>query len=184
MRSPPKAVVVVSVLAGAAAATGVAFATIPGSDGVIHACYATNGSGTVNVIDPTSTDASVPTSCVKGQASFAFNQTGPPGPPGSPGPAGPPGGDPPGADIETVAFIVLMEASKSADQDLKQITSAVEKTNHQRRTMRTAIGQLIRETNLLRAHKGTVAGVLRAMKNVNDFLARAPCVTHAAQPCR
>jgi hypothetical protein len=79
---------VLSVLAGAAVASGIAYATIPGSDGVIHACYSANGTGALNVYDPSNTDGSVPTSCIKGQASFAFNQQGPAGPPGPQGPAG------------------------------------------------------------------------------------------------
>jgi hypothetical protein len=66
---------------------GTAYATIPGGDAVIHACYAKSG-GTLRVID-----ASV-TNCKSGETALNWSQQGQPGPkgdPGEPGPAGPPG---------------------------------------------------------------------------------------------
>lgn len=74
-------------LAGAVVAVGLAgtaYATIPGGDGVIHACYAKSG-GTLRVID-----ASV-TSCKSGETALNWNQQGVPGPKGDPGEPGPPG---------------------------------------------------------------------------------------------
>jgi hypothetical protein len=70
-----------------AALAGAAYATIPGSDGVIHGCYTKSG-GTLRVID-----ASV-TTCKDGETSLNWNQAGVPGPPGPQGEQGPPG--PPG----------------------------------------------------------------------------------------
>jgi hypothetical protein len=73
--------------AAAAVFAGAAYATIPGSDGVIHACYAKSG-GALRVID-----ASV-TNCKAGETSLDWSQEGLPGPkgdPGEPGPAGPQG---------------------------------------------------------------------------------------------
>jgi len=87
--------------AGVFAAVGVAWGSIPSSDGVIHACYATNG-GSVKIID-TAKDKG----CSGGWTPITWNQTGPVGPkgdPGTPGAKGDPGtpgakGDPgtPGA---------------------------------------------------------------------------------------
>lgn len=68
------------VLVGAAF-TGVAWATIPGEDGVIHGCYLRSG-GTLRVID-----ASV-TNCKRGEVALNWNVSGPQGPPG---PTGSPG---------------------------------------------------------------------------------------------
>jgi hypothetical protein len=63
---------------------GVALATIPGTDGVIHTCYAKSG-GALRIIDPAQS------SCGTGESQLTFNQTGPQGPMGSPGPQGPKG---------------------------------------------------------------------------------------------
>jgi hypothetical protein len=71
----------------AAVSAGTAYATIPGSDGVIHGCYAKSG-GTLRVID-----ASV-TNCKSGETSLNWDQHGQPGPQGEqgePGPTGPQG---------------------------------------------------------------------------------------------
>jgi hypothetical protein len=62
---------------------GVALATIPGSDGVIHSCYAKDGS--LRVIDAQST------SCKSNETALTWNQVGPQGPQGDPGPQGPKG---------------------------------------------------------------------------------------------
>lgn len=67
-----------------AIAGGVAWATIPGGDGVIHGCYLKSG-GTVRVID-----ASV-TNCKKTETAIWWNQSGPPGETGPQGEQGEPG---------------------------------------------------------------------------------------------
>lgn len=62
----------------------IAFASIPGGDGVIHGCYSKSG-GSLRVID-----AGV-IQCKAGETSLDFNQTGPQGPQGLTGPQGPQG---------------------------------------------------------------------------------------------
>ena len=71
----------VLVAAGLAVAAGVAYATIPGSNGVIHGCY--NKAGVLRVID-----VSDGTACVAGETALEWNQQGPQGPQGPPGHAG------------------------------------------------------------------------------------------------
>jgi hypothetical protein len=68
----------------AAAVAGVAFAVIPGPDGVIHGCFK-GPSGNLRVID-----ASVET-CKNNELALAWSQTGPQGPQGEAGEAGAPG---------------------------------------------------------------------------------------------
>ncbi len=62
----------------------IAFASIPGPDGVIHACYTPRGNGSLRVIDSTE-------QCKSNETGLEFNQTGPQGQQGIPGPAGPQG---------------------------------------------------------------------------------------------
>jgi hypothetical protein len=82
---------------------GVAVASIPSSDGVIHGCYAKPGfpglsppAGTLRVIDSPSQN------CTANELALTWNQTGPqglqglPGPKGDTGPAGPIGPQGPG----------------------------------------------------------------------------------------
>lgn len=64
--------------------TCVAFASIPGANGVISGCYSRSG-GALRVID------SSVTQCKQGETSLNFNQTGPQGPQGIQGPVGPAG---------------------------------------------------------------------------------------------
>jgi hypothetical protein len=64
-------------------AVGVAYATIPDSNGVIHGCYAKN-SGALRVIDTGQ-------ACTTKETGLNWDQTGPAGPQGSSGPAGPSG---------------------------------------------------------------------------------------------
>jgi len=87
-----------SLIAGALAAVvlaaGGAMASIPGGDGVIHACV--NGTnGGVRLVDPAN-------GCRQSEESTSWNQTGQAGSQGQPGPRGPEGpagpGGPPGAD--------------------------------------------------------------------------------------
>ena len=67
-----------------AAASGIAYAAIPGSDGVIHGCI--NASGQVRVIDPGAGG-----SCSTGESALNWNVTGGKGPSGLQGPPGPTG---------------------------------------------------------------------------------------------
>ena len=68
------------VVAALALAGGIAYATIPDANGVIHGCRKT-GSGLLRVID-----ADV-ASCKPGEARLNWNQQGVQGPPGPPGPS-------------------------------------------------------------------------------------------------
>jgi len=65
-----------------ALAAGVAYATIPDGQGVIHACYKTN-KGDLRVIDTGG--------CAVGELPLSWNQIGPQGPVGPQGPQGAPG---------------------------------------------------------------------------------------------
>ncbi len=84
MRIPRSAAVTLTaaiiVTAGTAA---VAYAAIPGGDGVIHGCYKKEA-GTLRVIDDTGT-------CRPSEVALEWNQTGPQGPQGPTGPTGPDG---------------------------------------------------------------------------------------------
>jgi hypothetical protein len=75
------------VVAGALAAAGAAYSTIPDSNGVIHGCYGKSGGG-LRVIDNTVTN------CAKTETSLNWNvagATGPAGPQGAQGGQGPQG---------------------------------------------------------------------------------------------
>ena len=69
------------VIVAALAAAGIAYASIPDSEGVIHACYTKSG-GSLRVID-----ASV-TNCKSGETSLTWNQSGSAGATGPTGPTG------------------------------------------------------------------------------------------------
>ena len=73
------------IVAVAALASGVAYATVPDAGGVIHACYnaTANPSGSLRVID---TDKGAV--CAKNERPLDFNQRGPQGPQGSRGSRG------------------------------------------------------------------------------------------------
>jgi hypothetical protein len=75
-----RALIAVAVVLGLLALGGIAWASIPGPDGVIHGCYKTSNpaKGSVIVIDHTA-------SCPSGFAPLNWNQTGPAGPQGPPG---------------------------------------------------------------------------------------------------
>jgi len=68
---------------GSLGLAGVAYAAIPGPDGVIHGCYQTI-KGSLRVIDSSA-------SCSAGETPLTWNQTGPQGVQGIQGPAGPAG---------------------------------------------------------------------------------------------
>jgi hypothetical protein len=73
-------------MAGAAfglGAGGVALATIPGGDGVIHSCYSNTGG--LRVIDAAAGG------CRSNETALSWNQQGPAGAPGPAGPSGPAG---------------------------------------------------------------------------------------------
>jgi Type VI secretion system effector, Hcp len=83
-------------------AAAVAVASVPGSDGVIHACYAiTDNQGTtepvptignIRIIDPSvGQTCSNPVGAPASEATLAWNATGPAGTPGTPGATGQPG---------------------------------------------------------------------------------------------
>jgi collagen triple helix repeat protein len=79
----------VAVVAIAAASSllgvGVAYATIPDSNSVIHSCFTTKG-GSLRVIDPGAGD-----SCNQKESALDWNAQGPTGPAGPAGPQGPTG---------------------------------------------------------------------------------------------
>jgi hypothetical protein len=76
------AVAVVCVLAVTIVMTGLAHASIPGSNGVINGCYQTKGTNhAVTVVDSTA-------QCPAGYTSLNWNKTGPQGPTGPAGPKG------------------------------------------------------------------------------------------------
>jgi hypothetical protein len=91
-----KPAVVALAIVGALLAGGIAYATIPDSSGVIHACYHVNAQGTVDasgalrVIDPSSTNKDG-SACKHDEKALDFNQTGPQGAQGPQGPQGPQG---------------------------------------------------------------------------------------------
>jgi hypothetical protein len=82
MTRRPIIALAVSAFAAAALAAGVAYATIPDGQGVIHACYKAN-KGDLRVVDDGA--------CASGEVPLVWNQTGPQGPPGAQGPEGPAG---------------------------------------------------------------------------------------------
>src|SRR5215204_7418508 len=59
----------------------IAYASIPGADGVIYGCYKKSG-GTLRVIDKSVTN------CAENETLLSWNQTGPQGPAGPQGPQG------------------------------------------------------------------------------------------------
>jgi hypothetical protein len=62
---------------------GIAHATIPDGNGVIHACYL-NSDGRLRVVND-------PASCKRDETALSWSQTGPQGPQGPVGPSGPQG---------------------------------------------------------------------------------------------
>jgi hypothetical protein len=77
-----------AIAASGLAIGGIAYASIPDSNGVIHACYNTgaNPSGALRVID-----TGLNATCSKNEKSLTWNQRGPTGPAGSSGTNGTPG---------------------------------------------------------------------------------------------
>ena len=87
-----KLTVALMIVPALALAAGVAYATIPDGQGVIHGCYSKSG-GALRVID------SSVTNCKASETSLAWGVT---GPAGEPGPVGPPGA--PGSDSTKTVF--------------------------------------------------------------------------------
>jgi len=79
--------VVVTVVAGLAA-VGIAYATIPDSAGIFHACVK-DDNGVVRLIDPAK--AGQQGQCKESETEVSWSQTGPPGAPGENGAPGSPG---------------------------------------------------------------------------------------------
>jgi hypothetical protein len=78
-----RALIIVAAVLGLLALGGIAWASIPGPDGVIHGCYKTGNpaQGSVIVVDSTA-------SCPSGFTALNWNQTGPQGATGATGPSG------------------------------------------------------------------------------------------------
>jgi hypothetical protein len=77
----PSPVLALSLLLALAALGGVAWAAIPGPEGIIHGCYAKHG-GRLRVIDPAHGR------CGRREAPLNWSETGPPGPRGGKGATG------------------------------------------------------------------------------------------------
>jgi hypothetical protein len=80
---------------------GIAYATIPDSNGVIHGCYDTK-TGALRVFD---TGSSTIPACSSKEAALPWNQTGPQGPQGPAGPQGPQGPQGPAGTADAFARI-------------------------------------------------------------------------------
>jgi hypothetical protein len=91
-----------------ATAGGIAYATIPGGDGVIHGCY-TNRGGVLTVIDPAAGQT-----CSSLQTPISWNQQGPQGPQGPQGAPGPQGD--PGAAGPSDAYVTAPTGSECCPQ--------------------------------------------------------------------
>ena len=76
-----------ALIAFAVTAGGVAYATIPGSNGTINGCYEKR-TGALRVID-----ADAGAKCTSFETPISWNQQGPKGPSGPAGPGGPAGAD-------------------------------------------------------------------------------------------
>ncbi|HJS94996.1 MAG TPA: hypothetical protein VJ741_12090 [Solirubrobacteraceae bacterium] len=89
-------------------AAGIAYATIPDSNGIYTACML-NGAGTIRLIDPSLPSTSLRSHCASFETTITWDRQGQPGPQGPQGPKGDPGpqGDtgpqgPAGPDAGTV----------------------------------------------------------------------------------
>ncbi len=80
-----KLLIALTTVSALALAAGVAYATIPDDQGVIHACYKTDN-GQLRVVD-----VGGGSGCGPSESAVTWNQTGPPGAPGPQGPKGDPG---------------------------------------------------------------------------------------------
>ena len=93
------AVVAVAIAGALLVAGGIAYATIPDSSGVIHACYKVDPKGnldnnaTLRLIDPSATKPPDTTSCKNNEHALDWNAQGIQGPQGDTGPQGATGAD-------------------------------------------------------------------------------------------
>ena len=109
----------------AAAAGGIAYASIPDANGVIHACYSANGTGL-----PGGTPLKiVETTCTNGQAEITWGQAGPQGARGEKGDPGDKGdkGDPgePGAPGISAAYTNYAEDWEPIGNGLTRTVASV-----------------------------------------------------------
>ena len=107
--------VLLLVAAAGLAAGGIAYATIPGGDGVFHACVK-DANGNVRLVDPSAPGKSG--GCRDNETAVSWSQTGPPGPPGAPGSPGAPGapgapGTPGAPGISGLQTVTLASVSNS-----------------------------------------------------------------------
>ena len=104
LKRPERILWVMAMVVAAGMLGAVAWASVPGSDGAISACYKTTPGllflgepkGSLRVIDP------AVESCQPDEKPLTWNQSGLPGPQGPPGPTGPPGPAGPKGDIGPV----------------------------------------------------------------------------------
>jgi hypothetical protein len=91
------AVVAVAIAGALLVAGGIAYATIPDSSGVIHACYKVDPKGnldnnaTLRLIDPSATKPPDTSACKNNEKALDWNAQGIQGPQGATGPQGPTG---------------------------------------------------------------------------------------------
>jgi hypothetical protein len=103
------------------AAVGVAYASIPDSNGVIHGCYQKNN-GQLRVIDP------AVSSCNDSETALQWSQTGPQGPQGPTGPQGPEGPQGPAGPegpSGSTAFGGFAEVNASASEGVPDVTGTI-----------------------------------------------------------
>src|SRR4029453_7428525 len=99
---------------------GVAYATIPDDQGVIHACY-DKQSGQVRIVD-TAPDA-LPKGCGAKEVAIGWNQTGPQGPAGPTGLQGPQGAPGPAGAPGPTAALVATGVDGDVDGQLHVVAS-------------------------------------------------------------
>src|SRR5438046_1139999 len=85
-----RGLVALTVVAVGLAAGGIAYASVPDSNGVIHGCYNRAGAKSTGGTSLTIIDSSY-SSCARGQQQITWNQKGPKGATGAQGPTGPAG---------------------------------------------------------------------------------------------
>jgi hypothetical protein len=100
-----KALTILAAITIVVVATGVALASIPDANGMIHGCYDTKH-GNLRVIDMEAGQT-----CDPNETLLSWNQTGPQGPAGPPGPQGPQGPQGPAGEPGGEAFSVEADGS-------------------------------------------------------------------------
>ncbi|MDZ4793848.1 MAG: hypothetical protein SGI83_06175 [Bacteroidota bacterium] len=91
------------------------------------------------------------------------------------------------SDIMAMVFLVMMEASKSAQEDMKAIMAGVKATNEQKKSLREAMTQLKKKKNekkpLLRADYDSLKKVL-ATADLDSVKKTSPTEQQPAKPAR